>query len=146
LKKKNGMVTLFVLWLGGLVVVLTCITAGMSTLYLRQACRYRDSIEAMYLAESALLVGWHDLSQRSFEDMPTHDRIAIELPQDMAGAGRKCELAYYMQKQTPPYKGSLIAIGSVEATQVSRTCSIMYQVVLDNLTHESEITVLSMSN
>jgi hypothetical protein len=124
--QRNGFVSFFVLWLGLAILFLTATTAAMAELYLQQACRYRDHVSTTYLAESALLVGWDGLQQAPWEDIPTRREQNLEDTYGLTEKNQSMRLQYNIEKQIPPYRGTLMAIGAARAGQITRTCSLTF--------------------
>lgn len=121
MNKKNGMMTFFVIGLGSMLLILAWYTAFLAERYYQQAVQYYDGIEAIYLAESAINLGWQDLQQHG--EKPGMK----EGPYGLGAEGRHVFLT--VVPATPQSDGRLRANSRIDRSGTEKTMKLWYKIV-----------------
>ena len=116
MKRRNGFIMLFALWTGLIIFSFSLAAAVLAHQYEKQIEMYRYSIEAVYLAESALLMG----------------QLQCESEGEKSGPGRKIKVVRTL-KQTGQgdVTGTLRGIACVGPDGVQRTRALSFNAIYD---------------
>ena len=128
--KENGMMTFFVLWLGLMALFFAMAVSSCAGMYLKQACRYRDSVQMTYIAESSLLLSWEKLKQQPWDDYARQKKFPVQDEFDLFDKHHAMTVQVYTEKYQKPYHGALLAAGIDKRLGLTRTCSLVYDIDL----------------
>ena len=106
--KRNGFLTVYVLWLGAILLTMAVAAASLARFYVANAKHYAESVRLIYAAESVLVTEWDALVETPWRDVPRKRRITITDRYDIAGPGHTVE--WYIRSDNPqvlPFIGFL---------------------------------------
>lgn len=128
--KRNGFVTIVVLWFGLLVCSFSLFSAALAGQYVRQVEAYRDGIRAACLAESTLL-----FSEQECQDSQEHalsPYTELTYPDVPLQEGESLRCIRKASWQGNHYEGTLRASACSGAEQMEKTCAVSFNATYDD--------------
>lgn len=132
MKRRNGFIMLFALWTGLIIFSFSLAAAVLAHQYEKQIVMYRYSIEAVYLAESALLMGQLQCESEGESELPEKWEQEFSELAEKSGPGRKIKVVRTL-KQTGQGEvtGTLRGIACVGPDGVQRTRALSFNAIYD---------------
>lgn len=124
--KKNGYITFSILALGTAALLIASAAAALSVYYIRTARQYEEAVQLSYASESALLVSWHELRSRHWQDVPARKTWSFSDQWGIAGEGQRLEIQCVASPYELPFNGILRASAVSDATLLKRTCALQF--------------------
>ena len=132
MKRRNGFIMLFALWTGLIIFSFSLAAAVLAHQYEKQIEMYRYSIEAVYLAESALLMGQLQCESEGESDLPTKWEQEFSELAEKSGPGRKIKVVRILKKtEQGVVTGTLRGIACVGPDGIQRTRALSFNAVYD---------------
>lgn len=128
MRRKNGYMTFCILALGTAALLLSASAAHLSIQSVRSARQYKEAVQLSYVSESALLLSWHDLRRRQWQDIPERRTWTFNDLWDIAEEGQRIEIQCVSSPHSLPFNGILRASAVSDRTLLKRTCSLQFRV------------------
>ena len=129
--KRNGFLTFYVLCLGIPLLTVAVLTASLAAYCMKSARQYAEMAQLSYGAESAAALAWHDLSNRSWQDIPAKEKWRLTDEYGFLEKGQYAEVQCVSSPYELPFKGTVRAAAVAEKSLAQRTCAITFEVRAD---------------
>ncbi|WP_301860468.1 hypothetical protein [uncultured Megasphaera sp.] len=133
--KRNGFLTLYMLWLGAVVLAISLSASSLANAYIRSARQYCTAVQLEYAAESMVLVGWDEMARRPWQDVPARKNWEADDPYGIVFPGQRLEMQCVSSPYQLPFNGFLRASVISDSLQLRRTCGIQFTVQADEEGH-----------
>ncbi len=130
--KKNGFMTAYMLSMGVTVLSLAIASSMLAFVYLQTAKQYKESIQLGYVAESAMLLGWDDIRQRNWQQVPEKKTWKLEDAYGVTQTGQHMEVQCVSKSYQLPYNGTVRGMGIGDASFMRRTGAVVFHVEKEN--------------
>ena len=130
--RKNGFMTVYILGTGLLVLSVAMASSALAFSYLQTARQYKESIQLGYVAESAMMLGWDDIRQRDWQQVPEKKTWKLEDIYGVTQTGQHMEVQCVSASYQLPYTGTVRGMGIAEASGMRRTGAIVFEVTAEN--------------
>lgn len=130
--KKNGFMTVYMLSTGVTVLSLAIASSLLAFAYLQTAKQYKESVQLGYVAESAMLLGWDDIRQRDWQQVPEKKTWKLADAYGVTQTGQHMEVQCVSKSYQLPYNGTVRGMGIEEASLMRRTEAVVFHVEKEN--------------
>lgn len=131
-REPNGFMTAYMLGIGLTVLSMATAASVLAFSYLQTAKQYTESIQLGYVAESAMILGWDDIRQRDWQQVPEKRTWKLADAYGVTQTGQHMEVQCVSQSYQLPYNGTVRGMGIGDASQMRRTGAVVFHVEKEN--------------
>lgn len=126
--RRNGFMTIYILWLGAIVLTIIVASSLVCRAYIENARQYAEAVRLTYAAESMLYVVWDEFTALPVDQITATKRWYTVDPYQVLEDGDTVELYWVASVRQYPYTGTLWASVVQKRTQIQRTSSLRFQI------------------
>lgn len=139
--RRNGFMTIYILWLSTIVLTITVTSSLVCRAYIENARQYAEAIRLTYAAESMLYVVWDEFTALPLDQITATKRWYTTDPYQVLAEGDTVELYWVASVRQYPYTGTLWANVMQQGTQIQRTSSLRFQIEPDEASGAPQYSV-----